>query len=105
MLKVNPLVTFRVLFQCKRYAETGSVGSGQVRDFRGAMLGRAEKGIILTTSTFTKEAEKEAKRDGVPAIELVDGDQLIEMMRELEFGLKPVTTFEVDSAFFQKFGG
>jgi restriction system protein len=105
MLKVNPLVTFRVLFQCKRYAETGSVGSGQVRDFRGAMLGRAEKGIILTTSTFTKEAEKEAKRDGVPAIELVDGDQLIEMMRELEFGLKPVTTFVVDTDFFQRFGG
>jgi restriction system protein len=104
VLKVNPFVTFRVLFQCKRYAESGSVSASQIRDFRGAMLGRADKGIILTTSAFTRDAEKEAKRDGVPAIELVDGDQLVEMMRELKLGLKPVTTFAVDDKFFQEFG-
>ncbi len=104
LLKVNPFVTFRILFQCKRSAECGSVGASQVRDFRGAMLGRADKGIILTTSAFTREAEKEAKRDGVPAIELVDGDQLIELMSQLELGLKPVTTYEVDPVFFQEFG-
>ena len=103
VLKVNPFVTFRVLFQCKRYAESGSVGPSQVRDFRGAMLGRADKGIILTTSAFTRDAEKEAKRDGVPAIELVDGDQLIDMMTELQLGLRRVTTFEVDDKFFQDF--
>jgi restriction system protein len=67
------------------------------------MLGRADKGIILTTSAFTRDAEKEAKRDGVPAIELVDGDQLIDMMMDLQLGLRPVTTFELDEKFFQDF--
>ena len=70
VLQVNPFVSFKVLFQCKRYS--GSVTPSQVRDFRGAMMGRADKGIILTTGTFTSEARKEAVRDGVPPIELVD---------------------------------
>jgi restriction system protein len=71
VLQVNALVSFKVLFQCKRYS--GSVSPSQVRDFRGAMMGRADKGIILTTGTFTSDAKKEAVRDGVPPIELVDG--------------------------------
>jgi restriction system protein len=104
VLKVNPFVTFRVLFQCKRYRDSASVRPSQVRDFRGAMQGRAEKGIIITTSSFTDAAKSEAKRDGVPAIELVDADQLIDLMGELELGLKPVRTFEVDESFFQGFG-
>jgi Restriction endonuclease len=69
LLQVNPLVSFKVLFQCKRY--TGSVTPSQVRDFRGAMMGRADKGIIITTGSFTSDARKEAVRDGVPPIELV----------------------------------
>src|SRR5690606_24875855 len=73
VLQVNPVVSFIVLFQCKRYK--GSVNPSQVRDFRGTMQGRADKGIILTTGTFTSEAKKEASRDGVPPIELVDGDK------------------------------
>jgi restriction system protein len=72
ILQVNPFVSFKVLFQCKRY--TGAVSVSQVRDFRGAMMGRADKGIILTTGTFTSDAQKEAVRDGVPPIELVHGD-------------------------------
>lgn len=75
-----------------------------VRDFRGAMLGRADKGIILTTATFTSEARKEAVRDGVPPIELVDGDALVDMLENLELGLVPQTIFEVDEAFFKEFG-
>ncbi|MDQ3660613.1 MAG: restriction endonuclease [Actinomycetota bacterium] len=101
MLQVNPFVSFRVLFQCKRYS--GSVSPSQVRDFRGAMQGRADKGIILTTGTFTSEARKEAIRDGVPAIELVDRDKLIEMFERLELGLRQRIAFEVDTSFFDQF--
>lgn len=101
ILQVNSLVSFKVLFQCKRYR--GAVGPGQVRDFRGAMMGRADKGIILTTGSFTTDARKEAVRDGVPAIELVDGDKLVEMLEQLELGLRPRRTFEVDEAFFRDF--
>jgi len=89
-LQVNPLVSFTVLFQCKRYQ--GSVTPSQVRDFRGAMMGRAEKGIIITTGTFTLEAKKEARRDGVPAIELVDGDALVDLFERYEIGLVPKQT-------------
>ncbi len=101
ILQVNALVSFKVLFQCKRYV--GSVAVAQVRDFRGAMMGRADKGIILTTGSFTAEARKEAVRDGVPPIELVDGDKLITMLEQLELGLKPKTTYEVDTTFFDSF--
>lgn len=101
ILQVNALVSFKVLFQCKRYA--GSVAVAQVRDFRGAMMGRADKGIILTTGTFTSEARKEAIRDGAPQIELVDREKLIEMLEQLELGLKPRTTYEIDAGFFEGF--
>ena len=102
-LQVNPLVSFKVLFQCKRYSK--SVPAAHVRDFRGAMAGRADKGIILTTGTFTAEARREASRDGVPAIELIDGEKLVDMFMTLEFGLRPIKTFEVDRAFFDEFRG
>jgi restriction system protein len=102
ILQVNPLVSFKVLFQCKRYS--GSVSPSQVRDFRGAMMGRADKGIIITTGSFTSDARKEAVRDGVPPIELVDGEKLVTMLEQLELGLTPRRTFEVDEPFFDQFG-
>ena len=98
VVKVNAFVHFRVLFQCKRY--TGSVSTTQVRDFRGAMQGRTDKGIIITTGTFTKDAKAEAVRDGVPPIELVDGKLLVDMFETLELGLRSRKTFEVDAEFF-----
>jgi restriction system protein len=101
ILELNPFVTFKVLFQCKRYK--GSVGTSQIRDFRGAMEGRADKGIILTTGTFTQEARREARRDGARPIELVDGDKLVDMFEKLELGLIPKTVFEVDDGFFEEF--
>lgn len=101
ILQVNPFVSFTVLFQCKRYA--GAVSASQVRDFRGAMMGRADKGIIITTGTFTTEATKEARRDGAPPIELVDGDTLAQMFERLELGVKPKTVYEVDEAFFEEY--
>ena len=69
------------------------------------MQGRADQGIILTTGTFTADAKKEATRDGVPPIELVDGQKLQDMFTKLELGVKPVTTYEVDEAFFAEFRG
>ncbi|MBV6450911.1 MAG: Mrr restriction system protein [Anaerolineales bacterium] len=101
ILQVNPFVSFKVLFQCKRYS--GSVSASQVRDFRGAMMGRADKGIILTTGSFTPDARKESVRDGVPPIELVDGEKLLDMFEELELGLKPKKAFDIDLTFFDEF--
>jgi restriction system protein len=102
VVQVNPFVSFRVLFQCKRY-DSSAVGSGQVRDFRGAMAGRADKGIILTTGSFSADAKKEAIRDGVPPIELVDGEKLVNMFELLELGVRPVCTFKVDEGFVDEF--
>ncbi|MFH1524833.1 MAG: restriction endonuclease [Chloroflexota bacterium] len=101
ILQINPFVTFKVLFQCKRYL--GSVTPSQVRDFRGTMQGRADKGIILTTGSFTAEARKEASRDGVPPIELVDGEKLLDMFEELELGLRPKKTYDIITTFFDEF--
>lgn len=75
----------------------------QVRDFRGAMQGRADKGIVLTTGTFTAEARREAVRDGAPPIELVDGEKLLDMFEKLELGLKPRAAFDIDETFFEGF--
>lgn len=101
ILQLNQLLGFHVIFQCKRYRN--SVGPGEVRNFRGAMSGRTDKGIFLTTGTFTAEARREATRDGVPPIELVDADKLISMLEKLELGLVPKTVFEIDDKFFASF--
>ncbi len=84
VLRVN-LISFHVRFQCKRYA--GSVGAPAIRDFRGAMVGRADKGLFITTGTFTKEAQGEAVRDGAPAIDLIDGSDLCVLLKDLELGV------------------
>jgi restriction system protein len=85
VLRVN-LLSFQVLFQCKRYQ--GSVGAGAVRDFRGAMVGRSDKGLLITTGTFTPDAKREATRDGAPAIDLIDGDQLCDLLKQLKLGVR-----------------
>jgi restriction system protein len=100
-LEMNPFVSFKVLFQCKRYK--GTVSRAQVGDFRNAMIGRAEKGIIMTTGTFSSDAIKEANRDGAPQVELVDGEKLIEMFKRVELGVKPKTVYEVDLPFFEPY--
>jgi restriction system protein len=101
VLRIN-LVSFNVLFQCKRYQ--GSVGSEVIRDFRGAMQGRADKGLIITTGNFTSSARAEATRDGAPSIDLIDGDDLVLLLKERGLGVK-VETVErvtVDDAFFDR---
>jgi len=100
ILQVNPFVSFDVLFQCKRYK--GSVSSPQIRDFRGAMIGRADKGIIITTGNFTADAKTEARRVP-PPIELVDGEKLVQMFENLVLGLKPKKDFDLDHQFFNDF--
>lgn len=101
ILQMNPFVSFKVLFQCKRYI--GAVGPGAVRDFRGAMMGRADKGLILSTGAFSAEARREAIRDGVPPIELVDGQSLLDLFEQLKLGLQPKATFDVNESFFDEF--
>lgn len=86
IMRLGGLLSFHVIFQCKRYR--GSVTASQVRDFRGAMVGRADKGLLITTGNFTKDAVKEATRDGAPAIDLIDGDQLINKLQELGLGVQ-----------------
>lgn len=86
IIKIGGLLSFHVVFQCKRYKDT--VSSSLIRDFRGAMQGRAEKGLILTTGTFTKDAKQEAQRDGAPQIDLIDGESLVEKLKELKLGIE-----------------
>lgn len=100
-LELNPFVSIKVLFQCKRYQ--GTVSRAQVGDFRNAMLGRAEKGIILTTGTFSEDAKREASRDGAPPIELIDGKKLVELFEAVELGVKPKTIYEVEYNFFEAY--
>jgi restriction system protein len=102
-LEINPFVSFKVLFQCKRYAESKLVGRSQVGDFRNAMIGRAEKGIIITTSSFTNAAIVEANREGAPKVELVDGTKLVEMFQRVELGVKKRTVYDVDLTYFERF--
>ncbi|MEL7434721.1 MAG: restriction endonuclease [Chloroflexota bacterium] len=86
LMRLGGLLSFHVLFQCKRYK--GSVGAREMRDFRGALVGRADKGLFITTGNFTQGARDEATRDGAPAIDLIDGDQLIEKLKELSLGVE-----------------
>ena len=102
-LEINPFVSFRVLFQCKRYAKGNLVSRAQVGDFRNTMLGRAEKGIIITTSGFSNAAIQEASREGAPQVELVDGDKLVDMFQRVELGVFKRTVYDVDPAYFEKF--
>jgi restriction system protein len=85
MLRLGGVLSFHVIFQAKRYK--GSVSPSVVRDFRGAMVGRADKGLILTTGSFTREAKREASRDGAPPIDLMDGNDLAEKLKELRLGI------------------
>lgn len=100
--RINGFLSFHVLFQCKRYQ--GSVTAGQIRDFRGAMQGRTDKGLFVTTGKFTREAVKEATRDGAPPIDLIDGEQLVERLKEFRLGVKitMIESVEIDTAWFEK---
>lgn len=97
------LLSFHVFFQCKRYV--GSVGASAVRDFRGAMAGRGDKGLLITTGTFTNGAKEEATRDGAPPIDLIDGYRLCELLKERRLGVdvreRTVEEIKIDADFFR----
>lgn len=101
VLQLNDLVSFNVVFQCKKWE--AAVPPREIRDLRGAMQGRAEKGIFITTSTFTSNARAEAEKPGAVPIELVDGEKLFDMFKRYELGLKPRTVFDIDLSFFEQF--
>lgn len=101
LLRLSPFVSLRVAFQAKRYAET--VARREVGEFRNALLGRAEKGVFITTGRFTTDAETEAARDGVIPIELIDGERLVELFQTAQLGVRPRQTFVIDHAFFDEF--
>ena len=99
------LVSFPTYVQCKRYQ--ASVGAGMVRDLRGAMVGRGDRGLLITTGTFTSGAQSEATRDGAPPIELIDGDTLCELLKQYQLGVKvtqrTVEDVDIDDEYFGRF--
>ncbi|MEO8972474.1 MAG: restriction endonuclease [Ktedonobacteraceae bacterium] len=102
IIRLGGLLGFPVLFQCKRYQ--GSVSTGVVRDFRGAMIGRSDRGLIITTGTFTRDAKIEATRDGAPPVDLIDGEQLLDKLKELRLGVavRMIEEVSVLSDFFDE---
>lgn len=100
IVRINGFLSFHIIFQCKRYK--GSVSPSQIRDFRGAMQGRADKGLFITTGNFTREAVKEATRDGAPPIDLIDGELLCDKLKEMQLGVitKQIEVVEVNREWF-----
>jgi len=100
------LISFPIYFQCKRYKDV--VTAAAVRDFRGAMAGRGEKGLLITTGSFTRDAQAEASRDGAPPVELIDGDRLCDLLREYGLGVDVRQRVEedvvVNPEFFDEYG-
>jgi len=101
LLRLSPFVSLRVAFQAKRYKDV--VSRSAVGEFRNALLGRAEKGVFITTGRFTADAEREAIRDGVVPIELIDGEQLVQLFEDKQIGVKPKMSYEIDHVFFDEF--
>jgi restriction system protein len=101
IIRLAGLISFTVIFQCKRYR--GAIGPNVVRDFRGAMIGRADKGLLITTGGFTKDARAEAIRDGAPPIDLISGDLLVDKLKDLNLGVttRLVEAVEIDDAWFK----
>ncbi|MCY3927736.1 MAG: restriction endonuclease [Acidobacteria bacterium] len=101
------LISFPVYFQCKRHK--GSIGAPVVRDFRGAMAGRSDRGLIITTGSFTSDAKREATRDGATPLDLIDGDSLCELLKERGLGVvvreRTVEDVTIDSEYFDRFEG
>ncbi len=99
-LRINGIFSFNVAFQCKRYK--GLVGAGEIRDFRGSLTTDIEKGVMITTGSFSKAAKEEASNPGKQQIDLIDGEEFINKIAEYGIGVKPITTYEIDVDFFKK---
>ena len=80
-------LSFRVSFRCIRGG--GRISSAQVDDFRrGVMVGRADKGLLITTGRFTQEAVLKAANERAPEIRLIDGEELVGKLKELSLGVR-----------------
>jgi restriction system protein len=101
LLEINPFLTLKVVFQCKRYK--GAVSREQVSDFENRTFKTADKGIFITTGHFSADAVKEAQYGGKRQIELIDGERLVEMFQKAELGVRPFTVYEVLPEFFKQF--
>jgi restriction system protein len=103
VVRIGGLLSFHVIFQCKRYK--GSVSASVIRDFRGALMGRADKGLLITTGAFTRDARLEAQRDGATPIDLIDGEELVEKLKQLGIGIdvrqRIVEDISIKKEFFQ----
>lgn len=99
-LSINGVFSFNVAFQCKRYQ--GNVGPDKVRDFRGSLSTSIEKGVLITTGFFTKSAKLEASHPGKLQIDLIDGEEFIDMLAEYKIGIKEVVAYEIDDDFFDR---
>lgn len=99
-LRINGIFSFNVAFQCKRYS--GVVGPGIIRDFRGSLTKNIEKGILITTGSFSKAAKQEATDPGKQQIDLIDGEGLIDKIAEYSIGVREVKSYEIDEEFFEK---
>ena len=99
-LKINGVISFNIAFQCKRYQ--GTVGASEIRDFRGSLTRNIEKGLFVTTGTFSSAAKEEAANIGKQQIDLIDGEALLDMLAEYSIGLKEVKDYEVDEEYFTK---
>jgi restriction system protein len=100
-LELNPFISIKIVFQCKRYK--GTVSREKIGDFRNAVMGRADKGIMITTGNFSEDAKREAERDGVIPIDLIDGEKLVELFEQVELGLKQKTVYDIDYKFFEEY--
>ena len=80
-------LSFRVSFRCIRGG--ARVSSAEVEDFRrGVMVGRADKGLLITTGKFTQEAELKAASERAPEILLIDGEGLNDKLKALGLGVR-----------------
>ena len=102
VIKIGGVLSFHIVFQCKRYS--GSVSSSHIRDFRGAMVGRADKGLFITTGTFTRGAKTEARRDGAPTIDLIDGNEFATYLKDHNLGISVHLKeyVKIDNDWFEK---
>jgi len=101
-LKINGIFSFNIAFQCKRYRDTVPVSAAAIRDFRGSLTTDIEKGVFITTSSFSKAAKEEASKPGKKQIDMMDGEEFMDKLVEYEIGVKEVKDYEVDELYFSK---
>ena len=105
IISQDPLGLDRIYLQAKQYATDRTVGRPTLQAFAGALLAaQGDRGVFLTTASFTREAIDEARRVNL-RIELIDGKRLAELMLRHGVGVQPktsVTLYDLDEDFFEE---